>query len=95
MTTTLTDNEKYLLKKIELLEKQINKLEWRLLKLEIHSIEAPTTEEDPESQISEEEAEELSLDDNWLNNLIDYVNAYEATNSYIEKTQLDKQSTNR
>lgn len=74
MTTTLTDNEKYLLKKIELLEKQINKLEWRLLKLEIHSIEAPTTEEDPESQISEEEAEELTLEDNWLNNLIDYVN---------------------
>lgn len=74
MTATLTDNEKYLLKRIELLEKQIDRLEWRLLKLELHSIEAPTTKEEPEPQISDEEAEELSKDDNWLNSFIDSIN---------------------
>lgn len=83
MTATLTDNEKYLLKRIELLEKQIDRLEWRLLKLELHSIEAPTTKEEPEQPISDEEAEELTLDDNWLNTLIDYVNNFkEATDAF-------------
>ena len=64
----MTDNEKYLLQRINLLEKQIDKLEWRLLKLEIHSIEAP------ETGITDKEAEELSEDDNWLNSLIDGIN---------------------
>ena len=87
----MTDNEKYLLQRINLLEKQIDKLEWRLLKLEIHSIEAPTRE--PEPQISEEEAEGLTQDDNWLNALIDYVNnfkeATEAFNASFKKYQSD------
>ena len=64
----MTDNEKYLLQRINLLEKQIDKLEWRLLKLEIRSIEAPETE------ITDKEAEELAEDDNWLNSLIDGIN---------------------
>ena len=83
MTATLTDNEKYLLKRIELLEKQLNKLEWRFIILELRSIEAPTTEEEPEPQISEEEAEELTHDANWLNTLIDYVNNFkDATDAF-------------
>ena len=96
MTATLTDNEKYLLRRIELLEKQLDRLEWRFLKLELHSIEAPT------SDISDEEAEDLAEDDNWLNGLIDYVNNYKEATDYFESvseeeedSQPDKSGTNR
>ena len=68
----MTDNEKYLLQRINLLEKQIDRLEWRLLKLELHSIEAPTKE--PEQPISDKEAEELAQEPNWLNSLLDSIN---------------------
>ena len=96
MTATLTDNEKYLLRRIELLEKQLDRLEWRFLKLELHSIEAPT------SDISDEEAEDLAEDDNWLNGLIDYVNNHKEATDYFESvseeeedSQPDKSGTNR
>ena len=96
MTATLTDNEKYLLRRIELLEKQLDRLEWRLLKLELHSIEAPT------SDISDDEAEDLAEGDNWLNGLIDYVNNYKEATDYFESvseeeedSQPDKSGTNR
>lgn len=72
----LTDNEKYLLKKIEILEKQVDRLEWRVLHLEAFDDHPRATkkEEEPASSISDEEAEELAEDDNFLNDLIDYVN---------------------
>ena len=68
----MTDNEKYLLQRINLLEKQLDRLEWRLLKLELRSIEAPTQE--PEQPISDKEAEELAKEPNWLNSLLDSIN---------------------